>query len=63
MRVRVLKEFRDKEDYSRVYKEGSVVSFDEERAQYLIELGLVENPKESDSGRSTKSNSKGDSSL
>lgn len=63
MRVRVLKEFRDKDDFSRVYKEGSVASFDEQRAKYLASLGLVESTKENESIRPAKTGSKGDSTL
>lgn len=63
MRVRVLKEFREKDDFSRIYKEGTTASFDEDRAKYLASLGLVESTKENESMRSTKSNTKGESTL
>ncbi len=63
MRVRVLKEFRDKDDFSRVYKEGSIASFDEDRVKYLVSLGLVESTKESETIRPTRSNTKGENNL
>ena len=42
MKVKILSDFRDKYDYSRLYKAGNVVTFDKERCNELIELGLVE---------------------
>lgn len=42
MDVRILQRFRDGADYSKVYLVGETVTFDDERAEYLIGLGLVE---------------------
>lgn len=42
MEVRVLHRFHDKADYNTVYLVGETVTFDDARADYLIELGLVE---------------------
>ena len=42
MKVKILSDFRDKYDYSRLYKAGDVVTLNEERANELITLGLVE---------------------
>lgn len=39
--VTVLKEFRDIEDFSKIYKAGSVVSLKDERAEELISRGVV----------------------
>lgn len=42
MRVKVTQTFRDKDDYSQVYRAGEERVFSESRAQHLISLGLVE---------------------
>lgn len=54
MKVKILSDFRDKYDYSRLYKAGDVVTFDKERCNELIELGLAESLKEETSGRERK---------
>ena len=46
MKVKILSDFRDKYDYSRLYKAGDVVKFDKERGNELIRLGLAESFKE-----------------
>lgn len=46
MKVRILSDFRDKYDYSRLYKSGDVVKFQNERAKELVKLGLAELLKE-----------------
>lgn len=46
MKVRILSDFRDKYDYSRLYKAGDVVKFQNERAKELVKLGLAEPLKE-----------------
>lgn len=51
MIVKILNEFRDKDDFSKLYEKGSTVEFETDRAKTLIELGLVEdveNSKEDD---------------
>lgn len=40
--VRVIQPFHDKNNYNKVYKVGEVVTFDDERANKLIALNLVE---------------------
>ena len=42
MKVKILSDFRDKYDYSRLYKAGDVVKFQNERAKELVKLGLAE---------------------
>ena len=42
MKVKILSDFRDKYDYSRLYKAGDVITLNEERRNELIALGLVE---------------------
>lgn len=42
MEVRILHKFHDKADFSKVYLVGETVKFDDERAEYLVGLGLVE---------------------
>ena len=42
MRVRVAQTFRDKDNYTLIYKVGEEREFAENRAQHLISLGLVE---------------------
>jgi len=40
--AKVIKEFRDVNNYAKVYKVGDEVEFDEVRLAKLVELGLVE---------------------
>lgn len=42
MKVTVLQEFRDKDDFSKVYKPGSIVTFSAVRAKELGKRKLVE---------------------
>ena len=42
MKIRILSDFRDKYDYSRLYKAVDVVKFQNERAKELVKLGLAE---------------------
>lgn len=42
MEVKVIKRFRDKHDKVTYYEAGQVCEFDDERAQSLIERGIVE---------------------
>lgn len=44
--VKILSDFRDKYDYSRLYKAGDVVKFQDERAKELVKIGLAEPLKE-----------------
>lgn len=44
--VKILSDFRDKYDYSRLYKAGDVVKFHNDRAKELVKLGLAEQLKE-----------------
>lgn len=46
MKARVLKEFRDKADFSKVYAEDSILELTRERYQELKALGLVEEIRE-----------------
>lgn len=39
---KVIKEFRDKSDFAKLYRVGDEVDFDEERLAKLVKLGLVE---------------------
>ena len=41
MNVRISQMFHDKADYTKVYLVGETHSFDDERAAYLIGLGLA----------------------
>lgn len=42
MKVNILQEFRDKDDFSKVYKPGDVVNFTTSRAKELSKRKLVE---------------------
>ena len=42
MIVRVTQTFRDKDDYSTIYRAGEERVFNDNRAQHLISLGLAE---------------------
>ena len=42
MEVRILHKFHDTASYNTVYLVGETVTFDDERAEHLIGLGLVE---------------------
>lgn len=41
MKARVLKQFRDKDDFSKVYKVGDTIDLSRDRFKYLQALGLV----------------------
>jgi hypothetical protein len=56
MKVRVLIEFRDKDDYAKVYAANSVVEFDKDRSRELLALGLVEELKETTTRKPKKAN-------
>lgn len=42
MNVRIKQEFRDKDNFLKIYPVGSVCEFEDKRAKHLIGLGLVE---------------------
>lgn len=46
MKVRILKDFRDKDDFAKLYEAGSIVEFTRERYQGLKALGLAEEVRE-----------------
>lgn len=54
MTVRVLKEFRDKDNFARVYAVGEVLPFDKARSKDLISRGLVESYKAEERPRRIK---------
>ena len=56
MKVRVLIEFRDKDDYAKVYAANSVGEFDKDRSRELLALGLVEELKETTTRKPKKAN-------
>lgn len=56
MKVRVLIEFRDKDDYAKIYTANSVVEFDKDRSRELLALGLVEEVKETTTRKNRKAN-------
>ena len=41
MNVEIKQEFHDINDYTKVYKPGDVLEFDEERANRLLDAGLA----------------------
>lgn len=41
MRMTVLKQFHDKDNFSIIYQVGQVVEFEKERADRLLQLGLA----------------------
>lgn len=45
MKVKIIKEFRDRDDFSRVYSVGEEVSFSDNRAAVIIARGLAEEVK------------------
>lgn len=45
MKVKVIHEFADKDDFSKKYEVGEDVEFEDERAKNLIVRGLVEELK------------------
>lgn len=47
MKVTILTQFRDKNNYSHVFNVGEVVEFDDERAARIIELGYGQSAEES----------------
>lgn len=42
IKVRVIRTFRDKDDFARSYPVGSICDFERDRAERLVLLGLVE---------------------
>lgn len=42
MEVKIIREFRDRADYSKVYPVNETFTFEDERAEYLISKGLAE---------------------
>ena len=46
MKVRIIQEFRDRVDFTKVYPIGETFTFDAERAANLIARGLAEEVKE-----------------
>lgn len=46
MKVRILKDFRDKDDFAKLYEAGIIVEFSRERYQGLKALGLAEEVRE-----------------
>lgn len=42
MKVKVLKEFRDINKFSTIFKEGTVIDISDERAKMLLSIGYVE---------------------
>ena len=54
MTVRVLKEFRDKDNFARIYSVGEVLPFDKARSKDLISRGLVEAYKAEEKPRRVK---------
>lgn len=54
MTVRVLKEFRDKDNFAKVYSIGEILPFDKARSKDLIARGLVEAYKAEDRPRRVK---------
>ncbi len=42
MKAKVLKAFRDKDDFAQLYKPGDVIDLKRDRLQFLEGLGLVE---------------------
>lgn len=42
IKARVLKPFRDKYQFSREYKPGEIIEFDEVRISNMVHLGLAE---------------------
>lgn len=41
MKLEILTSFRDKNNFSHVFKVGEIVEFDDERSAHVIELGLA----------------------
>lgn len=46
MKAKILKEFRDKDDFSKVYKVGDTVDLSRDRFKHLQSLGLVSEVRE-----------------
>lgn len=42
MKVKIIKEFRDRDDFSRVYNVGEEVAFSDNRAAEIVARGLAE---------------------
>lgn len=46
MKVKVIRTFRDKDNFDLIYNVGEILDLDDERAKELIELNLVEKARE-----------------
>lgn len=46
MKVKVIRTFRDKDNFDLIYNVGEILDLDDERAKELIELNLVKKPRE-----------------
>lgn len=46
MKVKVIRTFRDKDNFDLIYNVGEILDLDDERSKELIELNLVEKPRE-----------------
>lgn len=46
MKVKVIRTFRDKDNFDLIYNVGETLDLDDERAKELIELNLVEKPRD-----------------
>lgn len=46
MKVKVIRTFRDKDNFDLIYNVGEILDLDDDRARELIELNLVEKPRE-----------------
>lgn len=42
MKVKVLQSFRDKDNFAKAYSAGEVIDIDENRAEHLISINIVE---------------------
>ena len=42
MKVKVLQSFRDKDNFAKAYSAGEVIEIDENRAEHLISINIVE---------------------
>lgn len=58
MKAKVIKAFRDADNFAKVYKVGDVVDFDDVRVKKCVELGLVEVDTQAESVKSEKRNNK-----
>lgn len=46
MKVKVIRTFRDKDNFDLIYNVGEILDLDDDRARELIELNLVKKPRE-----------------